>query len=225
MSSFEKELSKIIEERVTVLFEIERVLFTKRYNLSQKHFEIFAVQSISMIYAIWEGFIQKSFQFYINELNDLKIDFNEFNHKIIIFHMENSFNQLKSYPEKPKKKINFYTKLEEFFETKQHNLSLQINTESNVSLEVLNKLLDSFCLEIFKEHWGKYKHPDTNLKEALVGFLRYRNGVAHGGDISSEEKVTLLVYKKYQNLVTDLMYEILNKMSTGLKNRTYLEKK
>jgi len=65
MFDFEKELLEIIEEREMVLFEIERTLFTKRYNLSRKHFEIFAVQSIAMIYSIWEGFIQQTFQLYI----------------------------------------------------------------------------------------------------------------------------------------------------------------
>ncbi len=67
MSDFEEKLLEIIEERQTVLFEIERALFTKRYKLSKKHFEIFAVQSVTMIYSIWEGFIQQAFQLYITD--------------------------------------------------------------------------------------------------------------------------------------------------------------
>ena len=42
----------LIENKETVFFEIERVLFTKRYNLSKKHYEIFSIQSISMIYQL-----------------------------------------------------------------------------------------------------------------------------------------------------------------------------
>ena len=55
----------------------------------------------------------------------------------------------------------------------------------------------------------------------MTTFLRYRNGVAHGGDISSEEKVTHLVFEKYKKLVLTLMYAIQDKMSIGLKEHTY----
>lgn len=223
MSDFENKVLKLIEESQSALFEIERVLFTRRYNLSQKHFNIFAVQSITMMYSIWEGFIQKVFQLYISEVNSLNLNFNEFSNEIVIFHMENTFKQLKSYPEKNSNKYNFYSNLETFYSKQKHQLFLQINTESNVSFEVLNKLLKTFCLHPFEEHWKNYKHPNPSLKELLFSFLRYRNGIAHGGDISSEDKITQKIYEKYKNLVKDLMYEILNKMLFGLTYKTYLK--
>ncbi|OQX21167.1 MAG: hypothetical protein BWK80_34215 [Desulfobacteraceae bacterium IS3] len=225
MFDFEKELLEIIEEREMVLFEIERTLFTKRYNLSRKHFEIFAVQSIAMIYSIWEGFIQQTFQLYITELNRKKLELQDFSDEIIIFHMENTFKQFKDYPQKEKRKTNFYSQLSLFFLTKNYTLYSQINTEDNLGFDILNKILKTFSLDPFTEHWKKYKHPNPNLKESLNTFLRYRNGVAHGGDISSEEKVTQEVYVKYKNLVRDLMYEIQLKMVTGLKDKTYLRDK
>ena len=55
IEEFETKLIGLIEERQTVIFEIERALFTKRYKLSNKHFEIFAVQSIAMLYSITTG--------------------------------------------------------------------------------------------------------------------------------------------------------------------------
>jgi len=225
MFDFEKELLEIIEEREMVLFEIERTLFTKRYNLSRKHFEIFAVQSIAMIYSIWEGFIQQTFQLYITELNRKKVELQDFSDEIIIFHMENTFKQFKDYPQKEKRKTNFYSQLSLFFLTKNYTLYSQINAEDNLGFDILNKILKTFSLDPFTEHWKKYKHPNPNLKESLNTFLRYRNGVAHGGDISSEEKVTQEVYVKYKNLVRDLMYEIQLKMVTGLKDKTYLRDK
>ena len=69
MEDFDKVMQDIIEERVSVLFEIERAVFTERYGLSLKHQELFSIQSISMIYSLWEGFVQKSFNLYIDELN------------------------------------------------------------------------------------------------------------------------------------------------------------
>ncbi len=216
-----RKLLSLIESKETVFFEIERVLFTKRYKLSKKHYEIFSIQSISMVYSIWEGFIQQSFQLYIDKLNSLNIDFDKLSDNIRIFHIENTFRQLNQYPVKTKKKIEFYTQLENFFLKKQHILYTIINTQSNVNFQVLNMILKSFCLIPFGESWKKYKYPNPNLKDNIKTFIRYRNGVAHGGDISSEEKITQLVYSKYRTLILDLMYEIRNKMIQGIENKSY----
>ena len=97
MSDFKNELLKIIEEREKKLSEIERVVFTKRYNLSRKHFEIFSIQSIAMVYSIWEGFIYNSFRLYLDELNKKNIEFKKFGDNIIIFYIENNFKQLKEF--------------------------------------------------------------------------------------------------------------------------------
>jgi hypothetical protein len=51
MHDFDIALQEIIEERVSVLFEIERAIFTKRYSLSSRHKDIFSTQSIAMIYS------------------------------------------------------------------------------------------------------------------------------------------------------------------------------
>ena len=223
MSNFDKNLLEIIEESQTVLFDIERVLYTRRYNLSQKHFDIFSIQSISMIYSIWEGFVKKSFNLYIDELNSLNLKFEDLSKDIAIYDMENKFKQLIEYPQKTEKKIEFYKKLKEFHNTEIHPISRTINSESNVSFEVINKLLFTFSLKPYPEYWEKYSHPNPNLKIIMFDFLRYRNGVAHGGDISSEDKVTHLVFEKYKNLILDLMYSIHEKMIDGLTNKTYLK--
>ena len=82
-----------------------------------------------------------------------------------------------------------------------------------------------FSLQPFPEHWGSYTYPNTNLKETLNTFLRYRNGVAHGGDVSSEEKITQDVYAKYRMLVNDLMYATHDKFLEGIQNRTYMKER
>ena len=222
VNEFETNLIELIEERENVLFEIERVLFTKRYHLSKKHLDIFTVQSIAMIYSIWEGFIQQSFQLYIAYLNELQVDLNYFADSIVTFHMENKFKQLREYPKKDSSKKNFFLALEEHLSHSYHEIYKVVDTESNVSFEVLNKLLDTFGLEKFPPYWKQYTHPNPSLKDTMGTFLRYRNGVAHGGDISSEEKVSKQVYTKYKCLVTDLMYEMHDKFMKGIAQRTYL---
>lgn len=221
MSNLSAKIQDIIEERRTIMFEIERMLFTKRYMLSKKHINIFAVQSISTIYSIWEGFIQKSFQLYIDEINNSGINFNQFSNEIIIHHMENTFLQLREYPKNQRLKVQFFSKLEKFYDINTQIISKTIRTESNVSFEVLNKLLHTFSLEQFPECWGNYNHPKPNLERTMFYFLKIRNNVAHGGEVSPEDVVTHDVYKKYRDLVLDLMYSIHDKMIFGLTNETF----
>lgn len=223
MSSFEFVLEKNINERQSALFEIERVIFTRRYNLSKKHSDILSVQSISMIYSVWEGFIQTSFNSFIDEINNQNIESHLVKDELFVYHVENSFKQLREYPEKHNRKIVFLYKLKAFFLNDKFKISNGINTQSNVSFEILNAILKSFCLEPFPEQWTTYSYPNSNLKEMLTTFLRYRNSVSHGGDISSEEKVTQDVFTKYKNLVLDLMFEIQAKMIESIINKQYLK--
>jgi hypothetical protein len=223
MQDFEEKLLALIEERESVLTEIEKTIFTKRYNLSKKHFEIFSVQTVSMIYAIWEGFIQQTFGLYIDELNRLHLPFKNLHDTIQVFHLENTFKQFNEYPDKLTSKARFHEKLREFHLQEHHNIYRIVNTESNISFEVLNKLLEKFNLEKLSPHCGIYTHPNPSLKEMMKTFLDYRNGIAHGGDISAEEKVTQNVYTKYRKLVVDLMYNIHERMMKGIENETYLK--
>jgi hypothetical protein len=223
MPDFDSKIEKNINERISALSEIERALFTKRYNLSKKHLDILSVQSISMIYSIWEGFIQTSFNMYIDEINSQRINIFLIKDEMLVYHIEKTFKQFREYPEAHNKKVGFFYKLRELFKDESMKMIAGINTQSNVSFENLNFILKSFCLEPFPEYWGDYKHPNPNLKEMLATFLRYRNGVAHGGDISSEEKVSKEVFEKYKKLVTDLMFEIQLKMTDAIEKKLYLK--
>lgn len=75
----------------------------------------------------------------------------------------------------------------------------------------------------FSEGWNQSKYPNSNLKEMLTTFLRYRNGIVHGGDVSSEEKISQKVYSKYRILIVDLMYEIHHRFMDGIHQETYIK--
>lgn len=221
MSSFQNKISNDIDERLRALSQIERAIFTKRYKLNKIHFEYLSVQTITMIYSIWEGFVHTAFQAYIDHLNSLGIPFDKFSDDITVFHMENKFKQLKEYPNRHNGKVAFYQKLQQFYDNKNQIVHNVVNTQSNVSFHILNAILKSFSLVPFPEYWGTYVYPNPSLKDSMLTFLRYRNGIAHGGDVSSEEKVTQLVYSKYKKLVLDLMYETLQKMINGEASKSY----
>lgn len=224
MEGFLEEHLLIIQESEKVLNEIERVIFTSRYRLNSKHKDIFSVHTITMIYSIWEGFIQKSFSLYVTYINNLNMKYEDLNDGLLVLCMETHFKQLYEYPkDNVKRKIKFYNDLRDFYGKETVNLSASVNTESNVSFDVMNRLLSQFHLEKFPEYWPpRYKYP-SNLKQTMLDFLRYRNGIAHGGDLTSEEKVTQEVFNKYKRLVLDLMNEINNKFSLAISNQTYLK--
>lgn len=220
---FENEHLSLIGQYESSATDIERIFFTKRYNFSKKHFSLLAVQSISILYSYWEGYIQKSFQLYIDYINSLDIDFFTLSDEIMVFHMEQTFKQFKEYPKEIKKKISFYQKLQSHYFLEGQTLTRIVNTENNVGFSVLNRLLRQFSLEEFSEDWNQSKYPNSNLKEMLTTFLRYRNGIVHGGDVSSEEKISQKVYSKYRILIVDLMYEIHHRFMDGIHQETYIK--
>ena len=221
MNFFDSEIQLVIEERQSILFEVEKTIFTKRYALSTKNRDIFSAQSISTIYSVWEGFIQIAFGLYIDEINKESFEIHELYDEIIIHHMENSFKQFQEYPQKNIKKSKFFMDLKNFYSSDQiHEISKIINTESNVSFDVLNKLLEKFSLEKFPEHWGIYTHPQSNLKETMNLLLKLRNEVAHRGKLDSY-KIDQNLYSRFRILVIDIMYEVREKMLGGLRNKTF----
>jgi hypothetical protein len=213
-------MEEIIEERISVLFEIERAIFTQRYGLSLKHQEIFSIQSISMIYSLWEGFVQKSFNLYIDEINKTQTNLDKYCDEIVIYHMENSFKQFKEYPAKTNKKVKFFASLREFHLNNSCIISRVVDTESNVGLDVLNNLLKRFALEQLPDHWASYAHPNPNLRDSLKLFLKLRNEVAHGCELTSN--IDQGMYDRFKKMVIDLMWEVRSKMILGLKDSSFL---
>lgn len=224
LQNFFDEFDLRIEESEHTLNEIERVIFTGRYHLDTEHLAIFSVQTIAMIYSIWEGFIQKTFSDYLSTLNKLNIPFQDYQNSIIVFQMESKFKQFREYPEKLSKRIKFLSDLQSHYQSDRILLDTSINTESNVSFDVLNKIMNQFSLEEFPERWGDdYNYPNPTLKEEMNTFLDYRNGVAHGGDISSIDKVTQQVFDRYKQLVLALMHEIRDRLYIGADSKHYLK--
>lgn len=218
---FETKSLALIEERQGVITEIERAIFTNRYNLSDKHYTIFSTNSISILYAIWEGFIHKLFGLYIDGINKEENDLFSLSDNLIIFCSEKKFRQLKEYPQKVKKKISYFRELKIFYSGEKHPIPRDVDTESNVGYEVLNKLLSQFNLKTYPEQWKNYKYPNPNLKENLSMFLRLRNTIAHGGELLPEESINQKSYERYKRLCIDLMYDLRIKMLGNLKNKEY----
>lgn len=212
----------LIEERQSVITEIERAIFTKRYDLSEKHFIILSKNSISILYSIWEGFVHEIFSMFIDKVNEEGVQLFEMTDNIIIFCSERKFKQFKEYPHKAGKKISFYKKLRDYFSIEAQQISREIDTEGNVGFEVLNKILNQFNLETYPEQWGNYRYPSPSLKENLFMFLKLRNTIAHGGELLPSETINQMEYNRYKNLCSDLMYDLRERLISGLSTKKYL---
>ena len=166
-----------IEDRQHVMLKIKS--FPARYQLAEKDEELYLVHSIPTIYAIWEGFIQTSFQTYIGELNKLSLTIDSIHKVILVYHMDNNFKQFREFPGKTDKKSNFFHELKSFYRAECFEITRVVNTQSNVGFSVLNKILGSFNLDLISE----YPEPRFSLVDELDGFLlKVRNSIAHGAN-------------------------------------------
>lgn len=143
------------------------------HSFTDTHKEFLIKYSIPIIYSLWEGFVQNSFQTYIRELNKLNLNRQQYCNNIILHTLESRFPQFKDYPFDYKKRERFIINLEVFL-SGQFVVASKIDTQSNVALDVLNKLLHKFNLQEVASH---------PYKQQLKDLLMYRNRISHG-DIS-----------------------------------------
>jgi len=211
----EQEILSDIEERRELMSRIK--LLCPRYGFSLEDEALFLNYSIPIVYSIWEGFIQTSFQIYIRELNKLNLNINNICHPILIYHIESEFPQFKQYPEKDKlkKKVNFFEKLGQFYQCNTLEINPKVNTESNVGFNVLNRILTDFNLETIPE----YPEPKYSLPNELDKFLlKIRNNVAHGENSIVVNREDLERAIKLVHKLMDLVFE---RIKTGFTNNSY----
>ena len=214
LTFLEQEIMSDIEERKTLMSQIK--LLCLRYSFSEEDEQLFLNYSIPMIYSIWEGFVQTSFQTYIRELNKLELDVNNVCKQILVYHIESKFKQFKEYPEKIDGKIKFFDQLNSFYQSQKFEIYTPINTESNVGWKVLNRILTNFNLEKIPDN----TEPNYSLPEELDKFLlKIRNNVAHGQNAIVVNRKDL---ERAVKLVERLMELVFERITTGYAAQTYL---
>ncbi len=223
----EQEIMSDIDEREELMSRV-RLLYI-RYGFSEQDEHLFLNYSIPIVYSIWEGFVQTSFQIYIRELNKeltrLELNIDSVCEPIFVYHMESTFRQFKQYPnpksdeDKPKivkKKVDFFNALGLFYKSNTLQIHPNINTESNVGFNVLNRILNDFNLEKIPTHENNY-----SLKDELGKLLQIRNAVAHG------QKSAIVVNRedleRAIKLVDKLMDLVFERIKTGFIEKSYLK--
>lgn len=196
-----------------IIWRKEQLLIAKTlpyiHNFSESHKGFLIKYSIPTIYAIWEGFVQNSFQIYVRELNKLELNKNDYCLNILAHSVDSSFPQMKEYPLEFDKRAKFISKLDNFLE-EDFRISPIIKTESNVELEMINKILHRFNLKPLPVH---------PYKQQLKVLLKYRNRIAHGDISLVITPDNIEDFKRriddFVNLVENLMIEVFQKISNG----------
>jgi len=224
----EQDIISDIDEREELMFWVKSL--HPRYGFSERDEQLFLSYSIPIVYSIWEGFVQTSFQIYIRELNKeltrLELNIDSVCEPIFVYHMESTFRQFKQYPnpksdeDKPKivkKKVDFFNALGLFYKSNTLQIHPDISTESNVGFNVLNRILNDFNLQKIPE----YPEPEYSLKLELHTLLDTRNKVAHGQKSSIVVKREDL--ERAINLVKKLMPLVFERIKTGFIEKSYLK--
>lgn len=216
LTLLEQEILSDIENRRDLMSRI-RVL-SKRYAFSDEDEQLFLNYSIPIIYSVWEGFVQTSFQTYVREINKLELDLSQVSQKIMVYHLESRFPQFGQYPNDFKKKVKFFEGLN-FFYTSSNILQINpsVNTEGNISWKILNKILKNFELQEIRPYQEGYSLPDE-LDKFL---LKIRNNVAHGENSIRVHRDDL---NRGIRLVNILMELVFDSIKTGFLENSYLKK-
>lgn len=222
-----------LSERKELLLKIK--LFPYRYSFSATDKDFFVTNSIPIIYSLWEGFVQETCRYYLREIERLNLAKKDIHDNLLVFGFENSFKQFNDYPKNyPQDKINAKLKLigslSLFFSNEEFKLLNDVNTESKLGLEVLNKIMLQLNLNTFPEIIGfedfvnyigqelfmilsktypfvehDNKYP---FKKELVYLIDNRNAVSHGNlkSIVVNEEMILRTIKVVE-IGLDLVYK------------------
>jgi hypothetical protein len=112
--------------------------------------------------------------------------------------------------------VDFFNALGLFYKSHTLQIHPNINTESNVGFNVLNRILNDFNLEKIPPHENNY-----SLKDELGKLLQIRNAVAHG------QKSSIVVNRedleRAIKLVDKLMDLVFERIKNGFIEKSYLK--
>ncbi len=222
LSQLQQELSQIIEEAQIKLLDIQILVYASFYEFNDKHKTFMQIQSIFMIFTIWECFIKTSFKKFIEmlNLNMSGIPLSKFKDSLIIYHMESVLPQLKEYPKNLKNKSEYFDNFQkQFNQSKIYSYKLMIG-KSNIDFNVLNQILEIFCLNKIEPYWKKYQD-NKSSGECLDELIKIRHAIAHGTSVENKDYTE--DFNMHKNVVLDLMYEIHQRIIECFEKKDYLK--
>ncbi len=223
MNDYKIKLYDLVSETESNIYNIEKLIYTSRYNFLPQDFKVISKQSIVILYSLWEGFVQEVFQIFLKEVNANVNSLYQLNEDFMLSQIETSFKQFQNYPSKEESRKKFHKRLNEFLFEDNHQLNTVVNCKNNVEIDVLNNLFKTYGMEAIPYKWKEYSHPNNDLKKVMKDFLHYRNNQAHGNRITADVIIEHSEFEIYKNVVIDLLHETSRKLEECLNSRTYLK--
>lgn len=225
MNSFNQSILELISETESSIYDLEKMIFTGRYNFLPKDFKVLSKQSIVILYSLWEGFIQEIFTLFLQEVDKSVNSYFELTDSFMVSQIEKSFKQFNNYPQKLNSKSNFHKIYFEEITKSKHKFELQVDVKNNVELDIVNGLLDIHGANTIPIYWDEkgYTYPNPNVKDLLRDLLYIRNNTAHGNRITTDVTISQADFERYKNLILDLIYEVGRLLSECIQNKTYLK--
>jgi predicted transcriptional regulator len=208
MIGLEEELLHEVDWRTNELSIIRTIPLL--CNCTDKQIKIIEKYSVVAIYSLWEGFVVKSFNIYIRELNNLKLTCDKLNLNIITHDIDIKYdltNERKHF----EKKRDFVSKLYGYAKS-PIVITTKVPTESNINYKVISKILDHFYLE---------KLPEKEFEKKLDKLLFVRNKVVQGEHSIPVDKDMI---QEFSYTVIKAIHEVTNSIVNGFVNKTYLRK-
>lgn len=203
----EKELDAEIEWRIYEVSLLKITPYMKSVNDNAR--EILQKYSVPAFYSLWEGFVSKGFEIYINKINALSITKEDIHPNILTHDLDMKIG-IKDSRTDLKKQVELTLYLKEHFEAAL-NISCKVPTKSNVNCNTINNILKRFNLTEFDK---------KNFYYGMSRLLKYRNNVAHG---ENSLLVDNNIVKELSEVTTNCMYELRDILVDGYKKETYLK--
>lgn len=207
MIRIEQQLDEEIEWRIFELAMLKTNHLSR--SISENRANIIRKYSVIAIYALFEGYVVRVFDIYKENINKLNLKCSEINTKILTSYV-NYKHKLTNGKSDVIKQEQFILNLQEIILSTSLNIDMKINTESNVNMKVLNKLLFSFNLKSIN---------DNELESRLNKLLKFRNSLAHGETVLRVTNELVCEFVETVTILMDLVSEII---VIGYKDRTYL---
>lgn len=148
MNDYKTELDDLVSETESNIYNVERLIYTNRYNFLPQDFKLISKQSLVILYSLWEGFVQESFHIFLKEVDANINSLYQLNESFMLSQIEIIFKQFQNYPSKEVSKMKFHRRLNEFALENNHQLSTIVNCKNNVEIDVLNNLFNTYGMEL-----------------------------------------------------------------------------
>jgi len=207
MSNLKENLDYEIDWRIGEIATMKKLINSQKLN--QKELLMIKKYSIASLYSIWEGFVGKSFEYYIDEINFLQIKTAEICLSILT-HTIDSQLQLKNERKDFSTKCKLVEKLFNYVSNDTIVISKNLPTDSNINFKVINNIFEWFN---FSRRLDKTYESDLNF------FLKVRNDIAHGEfSIMVDENE---IYR-FCSVVINLMSEVALIIISEYQEKNYL---